>query len=93
MFLLLLLVPLGMALWFAPALVALNGIGAAQAMLLSFQGCLKNILPFLLYSIVAMTLLVIAVIPVGLGLLVAMPMLTASMYIAYRDIFTRSFSS
>ena len=84
---LLFLVPLIMAYWFAPALVALEGLSALNAMKLSFSGCLKNILPFLLYGIIAMVFMFLAVIPLGLGLLVMIPALTASIYAGYRDIY------
>jgi uncharacterized membrane protein len=56
-------------------------------MKMSFSGCLKNILPFLLYGIIAMVLFILATIPIGLGLLVVVPMLTASIYTGYRDIY------
>jgi uncharacterized membrane protein len=81
-------VPLIMALWFAPALVVLNRLSAVEAMRLSFQGCLINIVPFLIYGIVALVVLFISMIPFGLGLLITAPMMTASIYIGYRDIFT-----
>jgi len=80
-------IPLLMALWFAPALVMLHGLGPLEAMKLSFVGCLRNMLPFLLYGLIALVLTVLAVIPVGLGLLVLGPMITASVYTAYKDIF------
>ena len=38
--------------WFAPALVALRGVSAIDAMKLSFVSCLRNWLPFLLYGLV-----------------------------------------
>ena len=38
--------------WFAPALVALRGVSAIEAMKLSFVSCLRNWVPFLLYSLV-----------------------------------------
>ncbi|EIC22041.1 BPSS1780 family membrane protein [Thiorhodovibrio frisius] len=82
-----LLVPLMMAYWFAPALVMLKGLGAVAAMKLSFLGCLKNVLPFLIYGLVSAVLMVLALIPFGLGLLILSPILIASMYAAYRDIF------
>lgn len=82
-----LLMPLLMAYWFAPALVALEGVSALTAMKMSFTGCLKNMLPFLLYGIVMLVLAVIASIPFGLGLLVLLPVMLASMYTAYRDIY------
>ena len=53
----------------------------------SFIGSLKNVLPFLLYGIIAMVAGVIASLPVGLGWLVLGPVLTASVYTSYRDIY------
>lgn len=82
-----LFLPLMMAYWFAPALVALDGVSAMAAMRMSFSGCLKNILPFLLYGIIMLVLGIIAAIPFGLGLLVLLPIMMASMYTAYRDIY------
>lgn len=83
----LLFIPLMMALFFAPALVALNGMSAIAAMRLSFFGCVKNLLPLLVYGISALALTVLAIIPLGLGLLVLWPTLLGAMYVAYRDIF------
>ncbi len=80
-------VPLYMALWFAPALVVFNGLKPVEAMKASFAGCLKNIVPFLLYGIVVLVLCFVAAIPFGLGFLVLGPVAVASMYTGYRDIF------
>jgi hypothetical protein len=80
-------IPIYMALWFAPALVALRGMPPVAAVRESFLGCLKNILPFLVYSIVFVVLGIVASIPLGLGWLVLGPVAIASVYTAYRDIF------
>ncbi|HWI39675.1 MAG TPA: BPSS1780 family membrane protein [Burkholderiales bacterium] len=82
-----LMLPLFMALWFAPALVVFHELGAWDAMKASFAGCLKNMLPFLLYGIVMMIAGVIASIPLGLGWLVLGPVIVASIYTGYRDIY------
>jgi uncharacterized membrane protein len=76
-----------MAYWFAPALVAIDGLSALAAMKLSFIGCIRNVLPFLLYGIVMFVLTILASIPLLLGLLVLLPVMIASMYTAYRDIY------
>jgi hypothetical protein len=81
------LIPLMMAYFFAPALVVLDQLPATAAMQLSFMGCLKNILPFLIYGLVGLVLFVLGAIPFGLGLLVVTPVLAASIYAAYRDIY------
>jgi len=76
-----------MALWFAPALVVFRGTAPVAALKLSFAACLKNFVPFLVYGIVVMVLSIVAVIPLGLGLLVLGPVLAASVYTSYQDIF------
>lgn len=80
-------IPLYMALWFAPALVALRGIAPVAAVKESFMGCLQNIVPFLVYGIVLFVLGILAAIPFGLGWLVLGPVTIASVYVAYRDIY------
>jgi uncharacterized membrane protein len=82
-------VPLLMAVWFAPPLVVFHDLGAVEAMKASFTGCLRNMLPFLVYGIVAMVLLFVAMLPLLLGLLVAGPVVLASVYTSYRDIYLR----
>jgi hypothetical protein len=82
-----LFVPVNMALWFAPALVMLQNQSAPRAIAESFRGCLKNIVPFLIYGIVLFVLAMIASIPVGLGWLVLGPVVFGSVYAAYRDIY------
>ena len=82
-----LLIPLLMAYWFAPALVVLRNMTAMEAMKLSFVGCLRNIWPFLVFGVIAFVLTMIAMIPFGLGMLVLVPVLNASIYLGYKDIF------
>jgi len=82
-----LLVPLVMAIWFAPPLVMFHELGAVDAMKQSFIGCLKNVLPFLLYGVVLLVAGVIASIPLFLGWLVLGPVIGASVYTSYRDIY------
>ena len=79
--------PIAMATWFAPALVIFDNMQALDAMKASFMACLNNMLPFLLYGIVALVLSAFAMIPFGLGMLVLAPTLIASVYTGYRDIF------
>src|SRR5262249_10264586 len=78
-----LMLPLVMATWFAPALIVFQEMGVGAAMKASFIGCVKNILPFLLYGVLALIAAVIASIPLGLGWLVLAPVLTASVYTSY----------
>jgi len=82
-----LLMPLLMAIWFAPPLIVFHELGAVAAMQASFIGCLRNMLPFLLYGIVLFVASIIATIPAGLGWLVLGPVTVASIYTGYRDIY------
>ena len=84
---LLLYLPLVMAVWFAPALVVLRGVAPLEAMRLSFSGCLRNIVPFLLYGLVGVGLAIVATIPLLLGWLVLGPLTIASLYTGYCDIY------
>ena len=82
-----LFIPVTMAVWFAPALVMLDGVEPMTALKWSFLGCLRNMGAFLLYGIVWMLLAIVATIPLGLGWLLLGPVTIASVYTAYRDIF------
>ncbi len=83
----LLVFPLIMAFWFAPALVFFNNMSPVDALKASFNACLKNTLPFLVYSLIVMVLMFFAALPVGLGFLLLIPVLSGSVYVSYRDIF------
>jgi uncharacterized membrane protein len=80
-------VPVYMAIWFAPSLVALNDLDTLPAIKTSFSACLRNIVPFLLYGVIMFALAIVASIPIFRGWLVLGPVLAASVYTAYRDIF------
>ena len=81
------LAPLMMAYWFAPILVVFHDMKAVEAMKISFVACLRNVLPFTVYSLITMVLMLLAAMPLGLGLLVMIPTMTASLYASYKDIF------
>jgi hypothetical protein len=51
--------PLIMAVLFAPALIGINDESTFAAMGNSFKGCLKNVLPFLIYGIAFLVLMVV----------------------------------
>jgi len=80
-------VPLYMAVWFAPVLIVLHDLVPTAALKASFFTCLRNWVPFLVYGVVLLVLGIVAAIPLGLGYLVLLPVLAASVYTAYRDIF------
>ncbi len=76
------------ALWFAPALVVLRGVAPVDAMRLSFAASMKNIVPFLLWSIIYFIAAMIATIPFGLGWIVLVPVLMLTLYVSYKDVFS-----
>ncbi len=80
-------IPLIMAAWFSPLLVIFHNVPPIQAMKKSFSACLRNFIPFQLYSVVIIILAIIAIIPYGLGLFILTPTLFASIYVSYKDIF------
>ncbi|GAB5380159.1 MAG: BPSS1780 family membrane protein [Aliiglaciecola sp.] len=82
-----LMLPLFMAVWFAPALIVLQNMPFYLAMKESFLGCFKNVLPFLIYGVVTLVLYILGAIPLFLGLLIVVPLIFTSMYTGYRDIF------
>lgn len=84
---LVLLVPLAMAVWFAPALVVFRDVAPLEAMKASFFACLKNLLPFLVYGVILFVLCLIAMIPIGLGMLIMVPVMMGSVYASYVEIF------
>lgn len=86
----LLFIPIAMAIWFAPALVVFHEVAPFEAMKASFFTCLKNFMPFLLYGLVVFVFAIISTIPLMLGWLVLMPVMMASAYAGYRDMFIRT---
>jgi hypothetical protein len=73
-------VPLFMLWWFAVPLIALRGAGVGAAMSASFAGCLKNVVPFLVWSVAVLALGIVPFLPFILGVaLRAMPVLIFSM--------------
>ncbi len=69
--------PLLMVIWFAPLLVIFDDFNPVAAMRASFIACCKNIMPFVVYSLVLFALLLVAIpllaTPVIAGLLVLIP--------------------
>jgi uncharacterized membrane protein len=82
-----LMLPVIMAVWFAAPLVVFHEHGVMDAMKGSFVGCLRNILPFLIYGVVMFVFSILATLPILLGWLVLGPVLVATLYTGYRDIY------
>jgi uncharacterized membrane protein len=83
------MLPLMMALWFAPALVIFHDAQPMEAMRSSFQGSLRNFVPFLVYGLLALLFALLAALPFGLGFLIYGPLIWCSIYTGYRDIFLK----
>jgi uncharacterized membrane protein len=66
----------------------MHDLKPVAAMRESFFACFRNFIPFLVYGLVVFVLAIVAAIPFGLGYLVLIPVLLASTYVAYRQIFT-----
>jgi len=79
--------PLAMALWFAPGIVVFRDASPVNAMKASFAACLHNIIPLFVFGVLAFAALLLAMLPMGLGLLVVLPVMAGSVYASYADIF------
>ena len=79
--------PLSMAILFAIPLIVLADSDVMSALRTSFFACLKNILPFIVWSLAMLVLAILASIPLMLGWLLLGPISMVSLYVAYRDVF------
>lgn len=80
-------VPVFMAIWFSPALVAFNEMKPVDAMRASFFACLKNLGAITVLSIVFLFAMIPATLLAGLGWLVLLPVAFGALYASYRDVF------
>ena len=84
----LLFTPLIMATWFAPALILFGGARPATALGVSLKAVAKNWPAMLVNGFtLGLLLFLAALVPMLLGLLVAMPVLFGSLYASYQAIF------
>ncbi len=80
--------PMAMALWFSPALVMLDNQPPLRALALSLLACLRNLLPFLVFSVASSALFLLALVPYAAGLVLWVPIMALAIYTSYRDVFT-----
>ncbi|MBS1160433.1 MAG: putative transrane protein [Proteobacteria bacterium] len=80
-------VPVIMATWFAPVLVFLHGMQPWAAMKASFAAGAKNWLAMMIFGVFLVVVLFFAMLPLGLGLLLFLPVFSGAVYASYRDIF------
>jgi uncharacterized membrane protein len=79
--------PVVAATYLAPPLIVLHDQPALTAMHMSLVAMFKNILAGLVSGLCWLGLIIVAVIPLGLGLLVLIPLGIITNYTIYRDIF------
>ena len=75
-----------MATQFAPMLIVFNKLSPVSAMKVSLKACLRNMLPLLLYGVMMLPFVAIASMPMMLGWLILLPIITGSMYAIYRNL-------
>lgn len=76
-----------MAMFYAIPLVMLAETPPLTAVQLSFSGCLKNLLPLLVFGVIYLVLAIIAAIPLALGFLLLIPVSLLASYCSYRSVF------
>lgn len=86
----LLSIPIIMATWYAPALVFFHDMQPLDAMKASFAAGAKNILPMSIFGIFLVVSLFFAMLPLGMGLILLLPVFSGAVYASYRDIFVGS---
>ncbi|KFB78532.1 BPSS1780 family membrane protein [Candidatus Accumulibacter cognatus] len=79
--------PLAMAVWLAPPLLLFHELSAYQAIKTGVLVALRNFPSFLVYVLLVLVAAVLASLPLLLGWLVLLPVLYASLYAAYRELF------
>jgi hypothetical protein len=77
----------GMLGLFAPVLATVYDQPAIESLKGSFVGCGRNLLSLTVFSLALVFLGIVAILPLGLGLLIFMPVTWAAIYCAARDIF------
>ena len=77
------------ALWFAPQLIVFHGMSTSHAIRWSVYASLSNLGAMITYGAVLVLLLTVAWLPLGLGLIVMVPVMVISTYTGYRDVFER----
>ena len=76
-----------MAMQFAPMLVAFDKLSPFAALRTSLQAAFRNIVTLGIYGTIVILFAVMATLPMFLGWLILMPVMIASIYASYRDIF------
>ena len=78
---------IGAAFFYAPAQVIFANTAPVDAIKNSLTATIQNVPALLLFGLIYMVLSVLAAIPLGLGFLVLIPVMTGALYASYRDVF------
>lgn len=79
-----------LSLWLSPIICLKHPeIKVLDAMKLSIKACIYNVPTFLLYSLFVVLFSILALLPIGLGLLIWLPMLNIGSYLIYKDIYIK----
>jgi hypothetical protein len=76
-----------LAMQFAPMLIIFRNMAPLPAMRTSLRACMRNMLPLMAYSVLLLPFAIMATKLMMLGWLVLLPVIIASLYAIYRDIF------
>lgn len=71
----------------SPYLIVFKQVPLIESMRLSYLACARNIWAFTFFSLWSMGILIVGMIPLALGLLVVLPLLSIATYLIYRDLF------
>jgi uncharacterized membrane protein len=85
-----LIIPVIMAVWFAPFLVFLHDMAPWPAMKASFAAGVKNPVPTFVFGLIVIIGFLFAGLSLLLGLLLFVPVFSNAAYASYRDIFTEA---
>lgn len=77
-----------MALWLAPPLIVLTDAAPVDALKQSFEAACRNMWPTLIYGLIVAGLAIASIVTLGLGLLVILPLIYLSTFVACREIFS-----
>ena len=72
---------------FVPFHVLLEHAGVRAAFAASFRGFALNTLPLVVYGAQSLLLLTIGIVSYGIGLMIALPLIVAATYAAWKDVF------
>jgi hypothetical protein len=75
------------ALWFAPALLAFHELSTAHALRWSVFAALSNFGAMIVYGVALSVIFLAGALPWGMGLIVVIPVMLASTYTGYADVF------